>query len=231
MNLPEPIPLQRPTRLHARSTLRPGFLASFRHAWEGVVHTVVHQRNMRVHLVAAVMVGLVGSGIRLGLAEKVTLIFCVLMVFFAEILNSALEALVDLHTEDFHDLAKTTKDAAAAGVLVLGGGTVVIFAAILVHNWDSVTESGAQIARQVGAGVPLVLATAALLSGGPRPAWVDHLLFAGAVALWGALWTWTASAVFTTLTGVLVWLAWRSALRMHAKSRLSALGFRLSEER
>ena len=43
-----------------------------------------------------ILVGLVGSGIPLGLAEKVTLIFCVLLVFFAEILNSALEQLVDL---------------------------------------------------------------------------------------------------------------------------------------
>ena len=91
---------------------------------------------MRVHVVSAILVGLVGSGIPLGLAEKVTLIFCVLLVFFAEILNSALETLVDLATQQFDEKARVTKDAAAAGVLVLAIGTVVIFAAILVHNWD-----------------------------------------------------------------------------------------------
>ena len=55
------------------------------YAWDGLIHTAVHQRNMRMHLIAAIMVGLVGSGIPLGLAEKVTMIFCVLLVLFAGI--------------------------------------------------------------------------------------------------------------------------------------------------
>jgi hypothetical protein len=77
---------------------------------------------MRVHILAAFAVSLVGSGIPLGLAEKVTLIFCVLLVFFAEIINSALEQLVDLATQEFDEKAKIAKDAAAAAVLVLGLG-------------------------------------------------------------------------------------------------------------
>jgi diacylglycerol kinase (ATP) len=85
----------------------------------------------------------VGSGLPLGLAEKVTLIFCVLLVFFAEILNSALETLVDLATQEFDEKARVTKDAAAAAVLVLSIGSAVIFAALLVHNWQTVLASGA----------------------------------------------------------------------------------------
>jgi diacylglycerol kinase (ATP) len=54
------------------------------HAWNGLIHTVVHQRNMRMHLISGLLVGLVGSGIPLGLVEKVTLIFCVLLVLFAD---------------------------------------------------------------------------------------------------------------------------------------------------
>src|SRR5688500_10845600 len=109
-----------------------GFLGSFVHAWNGLIHTVQFQRNMKVHVAAGMLVGLVGSGIPLGLAEKVTLIFCVLLVMFAEILNSALEQLVDLAIQQFDEKARITKDAAAAGVLVLALGTVVIFAAVLV---------------------------------------------------------------------------------------------------
>ena len=130
MNAPAPPRTPFPSRGGA------GLLASFRHAWTGLIHTVVHQRNMRVHLVSAVLVGLVGSGIPLGLAEKVTLIFCVLLIFFAEILNSALEHLVDLAVQQFDEKARLAKDAAAAGVMVLALGTVVIFAALLVHNWE-----------------------------------------------------------------------------------------------
>src|SRR5207245_4454235 len=132
-----------------------GLLRSFVHAWNGLIHTVVYQRNMRIHLVCAILVGLVGSGIPLGLSEKVTLIFCVLLIFFAEILNTALEQLVDLAIQQFDEKARLTKDIAAAGVLVLAIGTVVIFAAILVHNADTVLSHGSEIQRQVLFGVPL----------------------------------------------------------------------------
>lgn len=196
-----------------------GFFRSFVHAWNGLMHAL-SQRNMKFHMVSALLVGLVGSGIRLDLAEKVTLIFCVMLIFFAEILNTALEALVDLHTEDFRSLARTTKDAAAGGVLILAMGTVVIFAALLVHNWDNILLSGDQITRQVAAGAPLALLTALMLVRRMRPRWVDHLLFAASLGLWALLWTWTVSSVFSALIGGLVFLAWRASSHIHAWKRL-----------
>ncbi len=195
-----------------------GVLASFRHAWNGLIHTVVHQRNMRVHVVSAMLVGLVGSGIPLGLAEKVTLIFCVLLIFFAEILNSALEHLVDLATRHFDEKARLTKDAAAAGVLVLATGTVVIFAAILVHNWDTVVSSGPQIARQVALGLPLALCVMVLVLPHPRPGWVDGLAFVGGAVLLGALASRTVSSVFSAMNAGLLILA-GSAARQRRRER------------
>ena len=59
----------------------PGLWQSAVHAWSGLIHTVAYQRNMRIHIISAILVGLVGMGIPLGLAEKVTLIFCVLLIF------------------------------------------------------------------------------------------------------------------------------------------------------
>jgi diacylglycerol kinase (ATP) len=179
--------------------------ATFVHAWNGLIHTVVHQRNMRVHVVAALLVSLVGSGIPLGLAEKVTLIFCVLFVFFAEILNSALEQLVDLAIQQFDEKARLTKDAAAAGVLVLAIGTVVIFAAILVHNWSTITTHTDQIARQVALGLPLTACVAGLLVARPKPVALDAALFLGGLLLQGALVRSSSSYVFSALAlGVLV---------------------------
>src|SRR5207302_8116960 len=136
------------------------------HAWRGLVHTIIHQRNMRFHVTSRILVGLVGSGIPLGLAEKVTLIFCVLLLLFAEILNSALEQLVDLAVQQFDPKARMAKDAAAAGVLVLALGTVVVFAALLVHNWSVVVTHGRQIERQVLLGLPLTACGVLLM--GPR---------------------------------------------------------------
>lgn len=193
------------------------FWRALSHAWAGLLHTVLHQRNMKVHVVAAVMVGLVGSGIPLGLAEKVTLIFCVLLIFFAEILNSALEALVDLHTEAFDERARVTKDAAAAGVMVLATGTVVIFAALLVHNWETVRTHGPEILRQLALGIPLTVSAALLLRARPRARAWDLAWFALAVGLWGATLPATESYVFSALTFGLLCVCLAAAWKRHAK--------------
>jgi diacylglycerol kinase (ATP) len=215
MTAPAPVPLRKPPYPPRRGE---GFWASALHAWNGLVHTVVHQPNMKVHVVSAILVGLVGSGLPLGLAEKVTLIFCVLLVFFAEILNSALETLVDLATQEFDEKARVTKDAAAAAVLVLSIGSVVIFAALLVHNWDAVRASGPRIERQILFGVPLAGCAALLMRDRPRR-WVeDALAFAVGLGLVAVMATWTTSMVFTAMTAGLLVLA-LAAARERARAR------------
>ncbi|MFO0597491.1 MAG: diacylglycerol kinase family protein [Myxococcaceae bacterium] len=181
------------------------FYRSLLHAWNGLIHTVVHQRNMRMHIIAGLLVGLVGSGVPLGLAEKVTLIFCVLLVLFAEMLNSALEQLVDLAIQQFDEKAKLTKDIAAAGVLVLAIGTIVIFAAVLVHNADQIFAHPEAIERQVLVGVPLTFFGGALMHEQKKPAWLDVLFAVGAFGTWLATASWTESQVFSAMTlGLLV---------------------------
>lgn len=215
MTAPAPVPLRKPPYPPRRGE---GFWASAIHAWNGLVHTVVHQPNMKVHVVSAILVGLVGSGLPLGLAEKVTLIFCVLLVFFAEILNSALETLVDLATQEFDEKARVTKDAAAAAVLVLSIGSAVIFAALLVHNWDTVLASGPRIERQVLFGLPLAGCAALLMRDRPRPWLQDAVAFAVGLGLVAILATWTTSVVFTAMTVGLLVLA-LAAARERARAR------------
>lgn len=183
---------------------------SFRHAVDGLMHAL-SQPNMKIHVVSGVLVAMVGSGIPLGLAEKVTLLFCVLLIFFAEILNTALESLVDLHTQDFRELARITKDTAAAGVLVLSAGTVLLFATILVYNRATIATHGAAIARQTLFGVPLAIVVGRLLGRTPRAAAADHGLFALGVASMAALWMRTESDVFSFVALLLLALAWRWA--------------------
>jgi diacylglycerol kinase (ATP) len=183
------------------------FWRSLRYAWDGLVHTVVHQRNMRLHLVAAALVAQVGCGLPLGLAERVTLLFCVLLVLFAEMLNTALEQLVDLATREQDERARIAKDVAAAGVLVLALGTVAIFAAVLVDRAAVVLASAEAVQRQVAVGVPLTLAVGVLVHESVRPAWVDAAVGAVALGLWGWSLTWTESAVFSALGLALLALA------------------------
>jgi diacylglycerol kinase (ATP) len=201
---------------------RAGFWGAFRHAWDGLVWSVAHQRNMKVHVVAAVLVGLVGSALPLGLPEKVTLIFCVLLVFFAEIVNTALEALVDLHTEDFRSLARISKDAAAAGVLVLAIGTMAIFAAILVNDWPTIAAHPREVLRQVVVGVPLAGLGALLTARRRGGRALDAVLLVGTLALWGLTLTWTTSAVFSGMVLGLLVLQGAAARELRARPAKAA---------
>jgi diacylglycerol kinase (ATP) len=198
---------------------RPGFIGSALHAWNGLVHTVVHQRNMRIHVLAAVAVSLVGSGIPLGLAEKVTLIFCVLLVFFAEILNSALEHLVDLATQEFDEKAKIAKDAAAAGVLVLSIGTVVIFSAIVFQNRATIAAFQLMVIKQMVLGFPLLICSALLMMKRPRPYAFDVVVFVAGVVLVVLTARNTYSSVFTAMMAGLLLVNGAAALERQRLNR------------
>ena len=197
----------------------PGFVGAFLHAWDGLVWTTAHQKNMKFHVLAAVLVGCVGSAIPLGLPEKVTLVFCVMLVFFAEVVNSALEALVDLHTERFHALAKVAKDTAAAGVLVLSIGTFVLFAVILFHDWPIVLDHPAEVERQLLVGGPMALLGAALPWRRPRARAVDAAIFVVAVALWVLTGSWTESPVFSAMNLSLLALQFAAAYEPRWRNR------------
>ncbi len=132
-----------------------GIVGSFRAALAGVLRTVASQRNMKVHVVAAMMVMIVGMALPLDIATRTALLFAVALVFFAEILNTALEAFVDLHVQEYHRLAMLAKDAAAAGVLVLAAFAVLAFLEVLYLQWDVVAQHSDDVMRAVVFGVPL----------------------------------------------------------------------------
>jgi diacylglycerol kinase (ATP) len=177
--------------------------ASFRFAWDGVVETALHQRNMRIHLVAALLVALLASAVPLGAAADLALLFCVFLVVSAEVANSALEALVDLVTRERHDRARAAKDAGAGAVLVLAAGSVAVFAAVVVHAWPRLAAAQAALARQAIVGLPLALAAALLLAPFPRPRAADRVLAVAGLAPLAALAAFTANAVFTALAAAL----------------------------
>ncbi len=175
------------------------FWRSLGHAWDGVLHAVVHQRNLRLHLLAAMLVSQVGCGLELGLTETVALLLAVALVVFAELLNTALEQVVDLATSRRDERARIAKDAAAGAVLVLAVGTVGVLAAVLVARADLISISGDAIQRQVAVGVPLTVALGVLMHEARRPAWVDVAVALAALGLWAWSATFSRSAVFSAL--------------------------------
>lgn len=94
------------------------FLNGFRYAARGVVVLVRTQLNARIHLAATIFV--VGAGFFFGLSsgEWLAITAAIGLVWVAEGLNTAIEAVVDLVTPEFHPLAGRAKDIAAGAVLL-----------------------------------------------------------------------------------------------------------------
>lgn len=84
------------------------------------------QRNLRFHTLAAVIVMLAALFFGLPLRDIALLLLVIAVVISAELFNSAIEAVVDLVTPEWHHLAKVAKDAAAGAVLVAAGFSVLI---------------------------------------------------------------------------------------------------------
>jgi diacylglycerol kinase (ATP) len=186
---------------------------SFGHAFRGVVDTAVHQRNMRIHLVSGILVALVASAVPLGVAEQIALALCVFLVLSAEVANSALEALVDILSRDWHERARVAKDASAGAVLALAAGSVVVLVMVLLHDWPAIAAARGVALRQAIWGLPLAGSAAVLLTPFRRPLAVDLSMGAAGVVLVAILATFSASGPFTALAALLFAASLAAALR------------------
>jgi diacylglycerol kinase len=83
------------------------------------------QRNAWIHAVLSTLVFVLGLWLGLGRLEWAIIVLTIGLVWMAEFVNTALEAVVDLASPDLHPLARVGKDVAAAAVLV-GAGTAVL---------------------------------------------------------------------------------------------------------
>jgi diacylglycerol kinase len=94
------------------------FVQSFGHAFAGIGHALRTQVNMRVHVAITIGVVIAGVGVELNAVEWAVIAVTIGVVWQAELFNTALEAIVDKVSPEFHALAKVAKDCAAAAVLV-----------------------------------------------------------------------------------------------------------------
>lgn len=106
-------------------------MRSFRYAFEGWWFVLRTQHNAWIHALVSIAVFAVAFWLRLPLRDWAVLILAVTMVWMAEFMNTALEAIVDMTMPEPHPLAKVAKDVAAAAVLLAAGGAAVIGLLIL----------------------------------------------------------------------------------------------------
>lgn len=102
------------------------FVESVNCAIEGILYTARTQKHMRHHFLAALVVLVAALLLRVTLLEFMLLALAISFVLFAELLNTAIEVVVDMISPEFHPMAKLAKDIAAGAVLVAAFGTAVM---------------------------------------------------------------------------------------------------------
>ncbi|MEK4129181.1 diacylglycerol kinase family protein [Solibacillus sp. FSL W8-0474] len=110
------------------------FFRSFRYAMEGIL-TAVNEQNFRFHLVSAIIVITAGILTGLTIVEWSIIVLVIFLVLGAELINTAIERVVDLASPEFHPIAKQAKDIAAGAVLVFALASVIIGLLIFLPKW------------------------------------------------------------------------------------------------
>ncbi len=102
------------------------FVESFNAAIEGVIHVLRTQRNMRIHLLAAILIILLGIYLNFTGVELLVLCITITVVLAAEMLNTTVELMVDMLKSEYHPMARIIKDIAAGAVLLTSINAAIV---------------------------------------------------------------------------------------------------------
>lgn len=105
---------------------------SFKNAWAGIYWAFTTQPNFRVHLSLALLAVCIGLYVQLAAFEWILLIFTIFWGLAAEMINTALEAMTDLITQEWREQAKIAKDVAAGMMMLVSLGAVFVAAFLLL---------------------------------------------------------------------------------------------------
>ena len=131
--------------MNASRRRAPSVLESFNFAFEGVIHVLRTQRNLRIHFAVAFAVLIAAVAVGVERLELIALLIAISFVLITEMLNTALEAGIDVATTSFDPLAKLAKDIAAGAVLIATVNAVAV--GYLVFSDKIVNHSSRLIER------------------------------------------------------------------------------------
>ena len=92
--------------------------SAFNNAAKGIVYCALHERNMKIHITVAFFAGCLGWWLQLNRYEMLILLLTISSVLITEMMNTVVEAVVDIVSPEIHPLAKIAKDVAAGTVLI-----------------------------------------------------------------------------------------------------------------
>jgi diacylglycerol kinase (ATP) len=113
--------------------IAPNLFLSFKYAWAGVRYAFATQRNFRIHTFIGIFAISLGLFLEIQAIEMAVIVMTCGIVMVLELINTAIESVVDLTVKQtYHELAKIAKDCAAGAVLVSAIASVLVAACILL---------------------------------------------------------------------------------------------------
>jgi len=106
----------------------------FHYAWNGILYIIKTERNFRIHLVCGFLAVAASVWLDLKIVEWALIVLVIGLVLLAELVNSAIEMIIDYLKPEIHPSAEKIKDAAAGAVLVAAIAAVVVGAIIFIPN-------------------------------------------------------------------------------------------------
>lgn len=111
----------------------PGFIESFGYALSGLKEAILTERNIKVMLGVGLCAVIAGVVLRLDALSWAIILFLIGSVLCAELMNTAIEAAVDVASPTEHPLAKKAKDIAAAAVIIMSATAAVVGLVVYIN--------------------------------------------------------------------------------------------------
>jgi len=120
---------------------RQSLIKAFNCAIDGIIYTFKHERNMKIHYLVAALILIASLFFDFSKQEMLLLLFAVSLVVISEMFNTAIEKAVDIITDEYHPLAKISKDVAAGAVLIASLNSVVVGYILFFDKIDDLSHS------------------------------------------------------------------------------------------
>lgn len=207
---------------------------SFNNAINGIVYSVKNERNMKIHVISAVFVLLMS--LVFPITKEQFLIVCITVAFviICELINTAIEALVDIVTDKYHPKAKVVKDVAAGAVLVSAFISIIVGYFIFFDKISRSLEQGIRIVRQTPIHVTAIALVVTMLlvlvlksiikTGTPMQGGMPSGHAAISFSIATAIALWTDNVEITLLCLIMAGLVFQSRLegKIHSVIELAA---------
>lgn len=205
------------------------WLKSANNAIEGILHGTKTQRHLRYHFISAALVLFFSYILGVSRTEFVLISLAVILVISAELLNSAIETVVDLLSPDHSEKARIAKDIAAGAVLITAFGAAVLGYIVLFPYIKSAFHEGIYIAKHSKEEISLIAVILVLIlviitkayygRGSPLRGGLPSGHSAIAFAVWVAVTYSTASFITSLLCFILAVIIAQSRVSVKVHNR------------